>query len=114
MPYCTGDVHAGNNPQGVIDTLKPQQFVGYVNMGLYLKRIVPTFPGMTQVLLTGVSAGGFGALANYVQVAKEFDPIPVSLLDDQRAWHRHSQERGISTKPCKEIAVVTALTHRIS
>jgi hypothetical protein len=82
VPYCTGDVHAGNNPQGVIDTLKPQQFVGYVNMGLYLKRIVPTFPGMTQVLLTGVSAGGFGALANYVQVAKKFDPVPISLLDD--------------------------------
>ncbi len=82
VPYCTGDVHAGSNPQGSIDTLGPQQFVGYVNMGMYLKRIAPTFPRMSQVLLTGVSAGGFGALANYIQVARAFDPVPVSLLDD--------------------------------
>jgi len=82
IPYCTGDVHAGNNPQGAIDTLGPQQFVGYANMSLYLQRIVSTFPGVTQVLLTGVSAGGFGALANYVQVARKFDTIPVLLLDD--------------------------------
>jgi hypothetical protein len=81
VPYCTGDVHAGNNPDGMIGTVK-QQFVGYTNMGLYLRRIAPTFGGVTQVLLTGVSAGGFGALANYVQVAKKFAPVPVTLLDD--------------------------------
>ncbi len=82
VPYCTGDVHAGNNPQGTIESLSTQQFVGYTNMSLYLRRIAPTFPGITQVLLTGISAGGFGALANYVQVARVFDPVPVALLDD--------------------------------
>lgn len=82
VPYCTGDVHSGNNPQGSVNLVGPQQFVGYANMGSYLSRIVPTFPNVTQVLLAGVSAGGFGALANYLQVTKQFDPVSVSLLDD--------------------------------
>jgi hypothetical protein len=83
IPYCTGDVFFGNNPNGSVSGVSgTQQFVGYVDMALFLQRIVPTFPGVTQVLLTGVSAGGFGAAANYVQVARAFAPVPVTLLDD--------------------------------
>jgi hypothetical protein len=83
VPYCSGDVHAGDatgvsvpgGPQG-------QTFVGYENVGLYLQRIVPTFADATQVLLTGISAGGFGAALNYDRVAAAFCPTPVVLLDD--------------------------------
>ena len=82
VPYCTGDVHAGNNPNGSIASVGAQKFVGYANVGLFLKRIVPTFSGVTQVLLSGASAGGFGAAANYIQVAKAFGSTPVYLLDD--------------------------------
>ncbi len=83
VPYCTGDVHAGNNPAGTVEQLAtPQAFVGYANIGLFLKRIVPTFTNATQVLLTGISAGGFGAAANYEQVAKAFGSVPVDMLDD--------------------------------
>jgi Pectinacetylesterase len=89
VPYCTGDVHAGDNPNGtvasVLETdggLTPQRFVGYRNIGHYLERIVPTFPDVSQVLLTGISAGGFGAAANYLRVAKAFGSVPVYLLDD--------------------------------
>jgi hypothetical protein len=82
VPYCTGDVHAGNNPDGSISGAGAQAFVGYVNMGLYLQRIVPTFPGVVQVLLTGASAGGFGAFANYDQVTRYFGSVPVVALDD--------------------------------
>jgi hypothetical protein len=83
VPYCTGDVHAGNNPAATVPGLTaPQTFVGYANVGLYLKRLVPTFTTATQVLLTGISAGGFGAAANYDQVAKAFGNVPVDMLDD--------------------------------
>ena len=82
VPYCTGDVHSGNNPNGSIPSLSAQKFVGYANMGLYLQRLVPTFSNVTQVLLTGMSAGGFGAAANYLQVAKSFGNLPVYLIDD--------------------------------
>ena len=83
LPYCSGDVFAGNNPSGMVPGVTgTQQFVGYLNVAEFLKRIVPTFPDVTQVLLTGVSAGGFGSSANYGQVARAFMPVPVTLIDD--------------------------------
>jgi hypothetical protein len=85
IPYCTGDIHSGNNVTGAdagSASISNQHFVGYANVGIDLQRIVPTFPGLSQVLLTGISAGGFGAAANYVQVAKAFSPVPVFSLDD--------------------------------
>jgi hypothetical protein len=84
VPFCTGDVHAGNAVDvDVPNTLtKNQDFVGYANLYLYLKRIIPTFPSMSKVLLTGISAGGFGAAYNYDRVAQAFCPTPVVLIDD--------------------------------
>lgn len=82
VPYCTGDVFVGNNPEGSVTGIGSQQFVGYANVALMLQRVKPLFPNVTQVLLAGVSAGGFGAMANYAQVARAFDPLPVTLLDD--------------------------------
>ncbi|HEY8379172.1 MAG TPA: pectin acetylesterase-family hydrolase [Nannocystis sp.] len=81
VPYCTGDVHAGdrpdqNSPAGI------QQFVGYRNVAAYLERIVPTFTGVEHVLVTGESAGGFGAAFNYDRIADAFPGTAVTLLDD--------------------------------
>ncbi len=83
VPYCTGDVHAGDNPNGSVPNVATkQEFVGYANMTRYLSRLVPTFPTASQVLLTGSSAGGFGSAANYLQTQRAFGSIPVDLLDD--------------------------------
>jgi len=83
IPYCTGDVHAGNAPDSTVPGVAgKQQFVGYTNVTQYLSRIVPTFPDMQRVLLTGQSAGGFGAALDYVQVSRAFGTVPVDLLDD--------------------------------
>jgi hypothetical protein len=83
VPYCSGDVHAGDatnvSVPGVAGT---QTFVGYANMGLFLQRLVPTFKNVKQVLLTGISAGGFGAAFNYDRMAAAFCPTPVALVDD--------------------------------
>jgi hypothetical protein len=85
IPYCTGDIHGGD-ATGVdvpgIGSPSDQSFVGYANIGHDLRRIIPTFPGVTEVLLTGVSAGGFGAAYNYDRVAQAFCPRPVWLIDD--------------------------------
>lgn len=82
VPYCTGDVHSGNQPNAMVPGVGVQQFVGYANMEQYLERLVPTFPNATQVLLTGVSAGGFGAAGTTDLVMREFAPIGVTLIDD--------------------------------
>lgn len=83
VPYCSGDVHAGSaTGVDIAGGPKDQTFTGYDNIGQYLGRLVPTFADATDVLLTGVSAGGFGAAFNYDRVAAAFCPIPVTLIDD--------------------------------
>jgi hypothetical protein len=83
VPFCTGDVHAGNKLDATVAGVNgKQQFVGYVNITRALARLVPTFPGLEKVVLTGVSAGGFGAAANYPQTARAFGSVPVYSLDD--------------------------------
>src|SRR5689334_18496513 len=62
--------------------LSNQSFVGYTNIGHYLQRLVPTFSSATQVVLTGTSAGAFGAFLNYHRVAQAFCPKPTVLIDD--------------------------------
>jgi hypothetical protein len=101
VPYCTGDVHAGKRPDGAIDGVGPQHFVGHSNLDAFLSRIVPTFAGAQQVLFAGSSAGGFGVLLNADHVARWFAPIPVTVVSDsgpampnsvvepclEQAWH---------------------------
>lgn len=82
VPYCTGDVFAGDRPDQMVEGVGVQQFVGHRNVTLFLDRIVPTFVGVDHVLLTGVSAGGFGAGFNYDRVADAFPGARVTLLDD--------------------------------
>jgi hypothetical protein len=83
VPYCTGDVHMGANPNGHIDgVMGTQQFVGRLNMEAFMRRVVPTFSTAKQVLLTGISAGGFGAASNASFVQRAFGKIPVTLVDD--------------------------------
>ena len=78
VPYCTGDMHFGReaNPG------YPTAHVGALNMEAFLARIVPTFPNARQVVLSGVSAGAYGALWNYHGVQTAFGQVPVHLLSD--------------------------------
>lgn len=84
VPYCTGDIHFGAKPNATIPGVrKPQQFVGYSNMLKFTSRIVPTFKSkVNQVILTGASAGGFGASLNYSMVQDAFGSVPVKVVDD--------------------------------
>ena len=82
VPYCSGDIFAGNNPVPQTIFGVPKVFLGYVNMGEFLNRIVPTFPDVSMVVLTGSSAGGFGAAYNYDRTQAAFGDVPVHLLND--------------------------------
>ncbi len=81
VPYCSGDVHAGDRSDVMVGN-QVRQFKGFRNVEAYLKRLTATFPDAEQVLLAGVSAGGFGAAFNYDQVASAFCETPVVLVDD--------------------------------
>jgi hypothetical protein len=80
VPYCTGDIHAGDNT--VMYGGKPAKHSGYKNVSAYLERVVPTFPNADRVILSGVSAGGFGAALNWWQTQEAFGKIRVDMLDD--------------------------------
>lgn len=82
IPYCSGDVFAGLAEDGYDGDGIERVQVGYANMGLFLSRIVPTYEGADQVVLTGSSAGGFGAAWNYHRTAQLFGSTEVILLDD--------------------------------
>lgn len=85
VPYCTGDVHAGDKDlAGVPGFVGSHQFVGFRNFGLDLERIGPTFPEPSHVLVTGISAGGYGSAFNFDRIADgyAYAGIPVTLLDD--------------------------------
>ena len=81
VPYCTGDVHSGSNPSAVWDG-RPTKHVGFQNMTAFLPWIVGTFPNPRRVLLSGASAGGFGALTNWWQTQEAYGDVRVDLLDD--------------------------------
>jgi hypothetical protein len=81
LPYCSGDVFAGASRAG--DGYEGRTQQGYYNMQAYLRRLIATFPDAEKVVLTGVSAGGFGAGFNYDQVQEAFGPkTRVYLIDD--------------------------------
>jgi hypothetical protein len=84
LPYCTGDLHIGDADQvytagGKTRTIHHR---GRANTKAFLARIAATLPEPEQVLVTGSSAGGFGAALNYVLVRQTFPKARVFLVDD--------------------------------
>ncbi len=82
IPYCTGDLHGGNNVVRYSPDPHNYHHVGAVNAQLFLQDLNSTFSGINYVLLAGSSAGGFGAALNYERTAQAFAKARVDLLDD--------------------------------
>lgn len=80
VPYCTGDIHGGDKDTELGG--KTRYFHGYRNITKYLQQWVPTFANAENVLLTGISAGGFGAGLNAAQVTDAFGPGPQMIVID--------------------------------
>jgi hypothetical protein len=78
MPYCSGDVFAGNNEHG----FEGRTQVGFENVKAYLPKLQSTFKDTDQLVLSGSSAGGYGAAWDYVQVQTAFDWVDITMLDD--------------------------------
>jgi hypothetical protein len=78
IPYCSGDVHTGSAMSGYNG--EPQ--VGFQNYKKDLADIIPQVPNLEQVVLTGVSAGGFGVAWNWMWTQDAFGSVPVFALDD--------------------------------
>jgi hypothetical protein len=70
VPYCTGDVHTGNNvitytdPDGVGPDVVFHH-AGHDNVQKVIEWIDANFTHVPKLLSTGCSAGGAGAITNY-------------------------------------------------
>jgi hypothetical protein len=84
IPYCTGDVFSGTKTNATVPGVSaPQQFVGHLNMRAFIGRIVPTFKDkVNRVVITGASAGSFGAALNYSMMQDAFGCVKVDALLD--------------------------------
>jgi hypothetical protein len=84
VPYCTGDVHAGTRTNATVPGVTaPQQFVGHLNMQKIIGRVVPTFQSrVNRVIITGASAGSYGAAMNFSMVQDAFGPVRLDALLD--------------------------------
>ncbi len=85
FPYSTGDLHIGNNdfPYTVNGHKKILRHHGAENVRAALKAAPKTFFDADRVLITGDSAGGFGALAWTADLIPYFPSCPrFTLLAD--------------------------------
>ncbi len=81
VPYCTGDIHAGSNDTELGGQMR--HFHGYDNLQRFLQLLIPSLPMPETVLLTGSSAGGFGAALNAAPTATAYgDDVHLVVLDD--------------------------------
>ncbi len=88
MPYCTGDVHVGNNvvtytdPAGVNPPIT-WRHVGYNNTRKALDYLHTRFPTIGKLLVSGFSAGGTATNAVYYQARRTLLPtVKGYMLND--------------------------------
>jgi hypothetical protein len=88
MPYCTGDVHVGNNvvtytdPAGVNPPVT-WRHVGYNNTRKALDYLHTRFPNVGKLLVSGFSAGGTATNAVYYQARRTLLPsVKGYMLND--------------------------------
>lgn len=86
VPYCTGDLHAGSNDvvytdptNGVATTFRHR---GFDNVLAVVDDIRTRYGFVDQILVTGQSAGGYGAIFNFPVIKESFPSARVDVLSD--------------------------------
>jgi hypothetical protein len=87
MPYCTGDVHVGNNDALYVDPTGAQPPLawhhhGYQNTRMAIDWLHAQFPAIGKLLVTGFSAGGIGTSAAYWFIRNGLAPARGYMIND--------------------------------
>jgi hypothetical protein len=87
MPYCTGDVHVGNNVVTYTDPTGQNppitwRHVGFHNTRSALQYLATRFPSVSKLLVTGFSAGGVATAAGYYEARRTILPAAGYMLND--------------------------------
>lgn len=91
IPYCTGDIHTGSATRQYFNAGNPLlgglpsytiQHRGFDNFMVVLDWIKKNFDAPKSILVTGSSAGGYGAAANFPYVADSYPNAHMYVLAD--------------------------------
>lgn len=84
VPYCTGDLHAGDNVATYQGSGGKRiiHHKGYANVLAFLPRVAATWPSPRKLIMTGSSAGGYGATLNYDLFRTRFPQAVSYLIND--------------------------------
>lgn len=85
IPYCTGDVHMGTRYLGTaLGVEEKQAYVGAHNFQKALNFVKPYFDaqGIDEILLFGISAGGYGVYNNFIKVKNAFPNAKLTVIND--------------------------------
>jgi len=91
IPYCTGDIHVGSSTQTYFNVGNPVfplpqtfdiQHRGYDNFMVVLDWIRKNIDAPKSVLVTGSSAGGYGATAHFPWLADSYPKSQIYVLAD--------------------------------
>jgi hypothetical protein len=82
VPYCTGDVHAGDASQDYAGAPARYQHRGRRNVTLAADHLKQRLRPPPHVVVSGASAGGFGALLAHHAIRERFPGAQGDLVDD--------------------------------
>lgn len=85
VPYCTGDVHSGTKDVGfALGVPDTQRYVGAKNFIKTMDFIEPYFnyKKVDEIVLFGLSAGGYGVYINFLEVIKRFPNAKITVIND--------------------------------
>lgn len=108
VPYCTGDVYAGNSTAIYENPDNPSDKLVWHHNGLSNVRAVTAWvrdnlPVPTQMLATGCSAGGAGAMTNYHPLRRDAKATFNYLINDSGPLYPTDQDGDIADNPSQPL-----------
>lgn len=84
IPYCTGDIHWGDARTEYTDDLTIEHR-GFVNASSALDWVYTRYPAASTILVSGCSAGAYGAALHSAYVADHYPDARIAVLADSGA-----------------------------
>lgn len=82
VPYCSGDLHAGDAVQSYPGAPAPVHHRGAVNTQRIVDAMRTSWPALARVRVIGLSAGGYGTQLNWGRYAQAWPDADLALLAD--------------------------------
>lgn len=108
VPYCTGDIYFGDTVAVYEDETGEEDPLVWHHNGLRNSRAVTAWlknnlQQPAQLMITGCSAGGVGALTNYHPTRRDIDPTKAFLFNDSGPIHQTLNDDDPSTPLANQI-----------